>query len=80
MLIAPGVIPGRCPGVVLPVPYGVRLPRTAGEAIGVPGTGSLKCSLNHFMSRLSVSWFCLRNLNPSGVTDTNSCRALLRGQ
>ena len=44
-----------------------------------PGMGSLKCSLNHFISKDKVSKVWRRNLKPSGRTVTYSCRACVRG-
>jgi len=69
MDIAPGVIAGVRP---------VDLPPEPGVA-GVPGIGSRKCSLNHFINWPNVSKVCFLNRKPSGVTVTNSCRTLSLG-
>lgn len=59
---------------VLPIyddcPIGVRVD----IALGVPGTGSLKCSLNQRNKEFTERNTRFRNLKPSGKTVINSCR------
>ena len=54
--------------------YGVRWVLVRGVT-GVPGMGSLKCSLNHLNKLVKPSKVCWRNRKPSGSTVINSCLA-----
>lgn len=58
LLLKLGVEPPRCPDLLVWV-LGVP---------GVPGIGSLKCSLNHLNRDPTESNICCRNLKPSDVT------------